>query len=78
MKKTAQEKTTVYWKECLSYPVSDWQAEVAAGETRQGYWEWVKAQYDTAAAIHRAESAKIVKQIESIKRAQQEFIEANK
>lgn len=30
-----------YWGEDPSYPVEDWQHEVANGDTRRGYWEWV-------------------------------------
>jgi hypothetical protein len=26
-----------------AFPVSDWEMEVANGETRLGYWEWVAA-----------------------------------
>lgn len=32
-----------YWDgEHPDHPVSDWQGEVAKGNTRRGYWEWVK------------------------------------
>ena len=27
----------------IRIPVEDWQQEVAADDTRKGYWEWVKA-----------------------------------
>ena len=36
-----------YWGEDARYPVSDWQHEVAEGDTRMGYWEWVAACTDT-------------------------------
>ena len=33
-----------YWKDQdFDFPISDWQYEVANGETRLGYWEWVHA-----------------------------------
>lgn len=31
------------WGSDARYPVSDWQFEVANGETRRGYWDWVDA-----------------------------------
>lgn len=30
-----------YWDEHPDFPVSDWQYEVANGDTKVGYWEWV-------------------------------------
>ncbi len=30
------------------FPVEDWQQEVAADDTRKGYWEWVKANIEEA------------------------------
>jgi hypothetical protein len=30
------------WGEHPDYPVVDWQYEVANGDTRQGYWDWVE------------------------------------
>ncbi|WP_165759256.1 MULTISPECIES: hypothetical protein [Mycolicibacter] len=32
------------WGEHPDRPVSDWQYEVACGDTRLGYWEWVAHQ----------------------------------
>jgi hypothetical protein len=33
-----------YWQdEDPEHPVSDWQTEVANGDTRAGYWEWAHA-----------------------------------
>ena len=32
-----------HWDEDEDYPVEDWQYEVANGDTRLGYWDWVKA-----------------------------------
>lgn len=32
------------WGECPEYPVETWQYEVANGDTRLGYDEWVKNQ----------------------------------
>jgi len=29
------------WAENPDYPLADWQAEVANGDTRLGYWDWV-------------------------------------
>lgn len=31
-----------FWSSDPDFPVSDWQYEVANGDTRIGYWEWVK------------------------------------
>ncbi len=33
-----------YWIEHPKYPASNWQYEVANGDTRLGYWEWASAQ----------------------------------
>jgi hypothetical protein len=30
-----------YWTDHPEFPVKDWQYEVANGDTRQGYWQWV-------------------------------------
>ena len=35
-----------YWGEHPDYPLSDWQDEVAADDTRWGYWEWVAHKLD--------------------------------
>jgi hypothetical protein len=33
-----------YWQdEDPDYPIADWKAEVANGDTRTGYWEWAQA-----------------------------------
>lgn len=32
------------WASDEEFPVSDWQAEVAANNTRLGYWDWVEHQ----------------------------------
>jgi len=38
-----------YWDNSVDdYPVQDWQLEVANGDTRQGYWEWVEARLEEA------------------------------
>jgi hypothetical protein len=34
------------WGEHSDLPVEDWQHEVANGDTRLGYWEWVAVQLD--------------------------------
>jgi len=36
----AGEAEGMYWGQHPDHPVEDWQAEVANGDTRQGYWEW--------------------------------------
>jgi len=33
-----------YWGEHPEYPVEEWRNEVANGDTKKGYWEWVYAQ----------------------------------
>ena len=30
-----------YWGEDPNHPVDDWKFEVANGDTRLGYWEWM-------------------------------------
>lgn len=37
------------WGEHPEWPVSDWQIEVANGDTRRGYWEWVAANIEAGA-----------------------------
>lgn len=32
-----------YWEDDPDYPASDWQYEVANGDTRQSYWKWVES-----------------------------------
>jgi hypothetical protein len=34
------------WGEHPDFPVSLWQHDVADGNTRQGYWEWVENMLD--------------------------------
>lgn len=34
------------WGEHPDHEVSDWEYEVANGDTRLGYWEWVWARID--------------------------------
>lgn len=41
-----------HWDEHPAHPVADWKHEVAEGDTRLGYWDWVKA-----AKEHNAETA---------------------
>jgi hypothetical protein len=41
---------TDYWEEDPDYPVADWKYEVANGNTRMGYWEWVECNRDGEAA----------------------------
>lgn len=36
------------WRENSAHPVSDWQYEVANGDTKLGYWEWVVCQLEQA------------------------------
>jgi len=42
------DQTGGYWSEHPDYPVEDWVAAVVNEDTRQGYWEWVKAKLDDA------------------------------
>ena len=35
------------WGEHPDHPVTDWQYEVANGDTRQGYWDWVEESIDS-------------------------------
>lgn len=35
------------WGEHPRHPVADWQIEVANGDTRNGYWQWVMAEIET-------------------------------
>lgn len=40
--------THSHWEEGhTDYPVSSWQHEVADGDTRQGYWEWLDSQLES-------------------------------
>jgi len=34
------------WADYSEHRVSDWQHEVANGDTRRGYWEWVTAKIE--------------------------------
>ncbi|MFA5375905.1 MAG: hypothetical protein WC455_09200 [Dehalococcoidia bacterium] len=38
------------WQDHPDFPASDWQQEVAAGNTQRGYAEWVKAQIEDQAS----------------------------
>lgn len=38
------------WQDHPDFPASDWQHEVAAGDTRRSYVEWVKAQIEALAS----------------------------
>ena len=40
---TFSDKFGGYWGAHPDFPVSDWQYEVANGDTRQSYWEWAEA-----------------------------------
>lgn len=35
-----------YWGEHAQFPLADWQYQIASGDTRQGYWEWVADQIE--------------------------------
>lgn len=37
------------WGAHPDHPVEDWQYEVANGDTRLGYWDWVAAQLEAKA-----------------------------
>ncbi len=43
-----QEQYGGAWGEHPDFPVEDWQQEVAADDTRKGYWEWVKANIEAS------------------------------
>jgi hypothetical protein len=36
-----------YWGDHPNYPSDEWQDEIANGDTRLGYWEWVAKQLDS-------------------------------
>lgn len=36
-----------YWDQHPDYPVEDWQSEVANGDTRLGYWDWLLCQMES-------------------------------
>ncbi len=40
------EKFGGIWSEHPDYPAADWQYEVANGDTRLGYWDWVSHKKD--------------------------------
>lgn len=33
-----------YWSSDPVYPIKDWIREVTEGNTRMGYWEWVRSE----------------------------------
>lgn len=37
-----------YWGENSEFPVEDWKYQVANGDTRRGYWEWIEAEQEAA------------------------------
>ena len=37
-----------YWEEHPMYPSEDWKCEVASGDTRESYWEWVAGNIEEA------------------------------
>lgn len=37
-----------HWEEHPEHPASDWQYEVANGDTRLGYWDWLSNILDEA------------------------------
>ena len=39
------------WSMNIDYPMEDWQAEVAAKDTRLGYWEWVEHKIEDKAVV---------------------------
>ena len=40
-----------HWAEDADWPVADWQYDVANGDTRLSYWQWVDHNRDTAAEV---------------------------
>lgn len=41
-KKSLQQQHGGHWGAHPEHPVEDWMYEVANGDTREGYWEWVQ------------------------------------
>ncbi len=43
---SAQDLITLYgyWGNHPQFPLADWKYEVACGDTRTGYWDWIAAQ----------------------------------
>lgn len=47
MEQQAESSPFDYWGgENADWPVVDWKYDVANGDTRLGYWEWVEANKD--------------------------------
>jgi hypothetical protein len=44
-----------YWDNDPDWPVEDWQLEVANGDTRRSYWEWVETQRQAEEEIDHME-----------------------
>ena len=42
------ETDPIAWGEHPEHPMADWQNEVANGDTRRGYWDWVANQLEMA------------------------------
>jgi len=43
--------TNTYWDPDPNYPVEDWKAEVAANETRLGYWDWIESKHELEGVV---------------------------
>ena len=46
-----------YWSEHPEAPLADWQYEVASGDTRVGYWTWVRSVMQANKVYKKAERA---------------------
>lgn len=49
-----REEAGGFWEQHPSHSVEDWQSEVANGDTRLGYWEWVACQIEVAEHDHES------------------------
>lgn len=45
MPRSRRAESLGHWDEDPAYSVEDWKAEVANGDTRLGYWGWVRGQH---------------------------------
>lgn len=45
------------WGEHPAHPVEDWRYQIANGDTRQGYWDWVAAEVESAMQAQPADDA---------------------
>ncbi|MBT8355149.1 MAG: hypothetical protein KJO60_11540 [Desulfofustis sp.] len=57
---------TSHWEEHPNYPLSDWQTEVANGDTRQSYREWWENLHDQVMVEQRQQTELRHKRIRNI------------